>query len=83
MDPRSYLAALMAESAAQLDAMIAANLSDDQAFFAGEFYKRVAERARLARKELGVQDGEPAEHPEPAGDLEGKPDPEMGQDEVG
>ena len=78
------IAAIIAESTAQLDAMIAANLAADKAFISGTFRTYLAEHIRATKEAMGIVDGEP-DKPDTtaADDVAGEPQAEVGEAEAG
>lgn len=69
MPDKAILAAIMAESAKAMDAMIASNMNQDRAFFGGSFTEWLHVEAKTARDAMvgGGDDGsEQSEDPKPA-----------------
>jgi hypothetical protein len=76
--PPQDIAAIIAESTAQLDAMIAANLAADKAFVSRNFRSYLTEHIRSVKEALGMLDGDEPDTADP-GNVAGQSETEMGE----
>ena len=82
-DQPMSLAAIMAQNAVALDAMIADNVAQDKAFIAGTHRNWLTAYAKQAREELGITDGPDDSEPTATDDVAGQPETEVGEAEAG
>jgi hypothetical protein len=73
------ISALIAESTAQLDAMIAENLAAERAFLRRQFRPYLEKHVRDTKRALGVLDGDATDDSEPTDDVAGPPEAGLGE----